>query len=104
MHELKMLVNSGLLLRIEYNTAIVHPCDGLIPCNRPKTIIPDKTAKISCNYSAKCTMYMNHYKYHFYFYPGEFYLLFRNLWALILYVLLYEIYKLNILLLYPDFF
>ena len=54
--ELKMLVNRGLLLRIEYNTASVHPCDGLIPCNKPKTIIPDKTAKISCNYNTKCTI------------------------------------------------
>ena len=51
-----MLSNSGLLLRIEYKTAIVHPCDGLIPCNKPKTIIPDKTAKISCNYNTKCTI------------------------------------------------
>ncbi len=51
-----MLANSGLLLRIEYKTAIVHPCDGLIPCNKPKTIIPDKTAKISCNYNTKFTI------------------------------------------------
>jgi hypothetical protein len=56
MQELKMLVNSGLLLRIEYKTAIVHPCDGLIPCNKPKKIIPDKTAKISCNYNNKYTI------------------------------------------------
>jgi hypothetical protein len=51
-----MLVNSGLLLQIEYKTAIVHPCDGVIPCNKPKTFIPYKTAKISCNYNTKYTI------------------------------------------------
>ena len=50
MLELKMLLSSGLLLRSEYKTAIVQPWDGLIPCNKPKMVIPDKMAIISCNY------------------------------------------------------
>ena len=34
--ELKMLFSSGLLLWSAYKTAIVHPWEGLIPCNKPK--------------------------------------------------------------------
>ena len=48
MLELKMLLSSGLLLWSAYKTAIVHPWDGLIPCDKPKMIIPDKIGNISC--------------------------------------------------------
>ncbi|HET9805523.1 MAG TPA: hypothetical protein VFP49_01310 [Nitrososphaeraceae archaeon] len=38
-----LLLRRGLLLSRAYKTATVHPCDGFIPCNKPKMIIPDKT-------------------------------------------------------------
>ena len=49
MQELKILLIIGLLLWSAYRTAIVHPWDGFIPCNKPKMIIPDKIGTISCN-------------------------------------------------------
>ena len=49
MLELRMLFNNCLLLWSAYKTAMVHPCDGFIPCNNPKMIIPDKIGNVSCN-------------------------------------------------------
>ena len=58
MLELKMLLSSGLLLWSAYKTAIVHPCDGFIPCNKPKMIIPEKMAINSCNYGYSKYIYI----------------------------------------------
>jgi hypothetical protein len=52
--ELTILPSSRLLLlRIEYSTATVKPCEGLIPWSNPNTITPSRVAsyiviKITC--------------------------------------------------------
>ena len=48
--ELNMLFSSGVLVWSAYKTAIVHPCEGLIPCNNPKNTIPDNRGDISSKY------------------------------------------------------
>ncbi|HET7642214.1 MAG TPA: hypothetical protein VFK40_01795 [Nitrososphaeraceae archaeon] len=50
MLELNMLFSSGVLIWNAYKTAIVYPCEGLIPCNNPKNTILDNRDDISYKY------------------------------------------------------
>ena len=45
--ELIKLLIICLFFLIEYRTATIQPCEGLIPCNKPNKITPKKR-EISC--------------------------------------------------------
>jgi hypothetical protein len=44
--EVMIPLSIGLVVRIEYNNATGHPCEGFTPCDKPKPMTVSKGAAV----------------------------------------------------------